>query len=75
MSIHVGFDHASGNLYASKEDEIDQIEIYCDACADYDDYLGEFDNVDELKMYCKKNSFYSYPDEYLENLFKEAQNE
>ena len=52
MSIHVANDHVGGGLYSFKEDEIDQIDIYCETCGDSDDYLGEFDSVDELKKYC-----------------------
>ena len=71
MSLYIANDHLGGGLYSFKEDEIDQINIYCETCRDSDDYLGEFDNANELKKYCKKNSWYSYSDEYLENLFKE----
>jgi hypothetical protein len=73
MILHIAHDHLGGGLYSCEEDEIDQIDIYCETCGDSDDYLGEFDNVDELKKYCKINFWYSYSDEYLENLFKEAQ--
>ena len=72
MSLHIAHDHLGCGLYSFEEDEIDQIDIYCETCGDSDDYLGEFDNVDELKKYIKKNSWLSYSDEYLENLFKES---
>ena len=71
MSLHIAHNHLGGSLYSCEEDEIDQIDIYCETCGDSDDYLGEFDSVDELKKYCNKNSWYSYSDEYLENIFKE----
>lgn len=55
-----------GGLYAS-DDELDYDQLYCEACGDSDDYLGEFETIEELKELLK-DTFYSreYIDEFIE---------
>lgn len=70
-------DHLDGGLYLRPEDtpeeELREVEVYCESCGDHDSIIGQFSNWEQLKkQLIKVEDWCSYSDEYLQSVFDEA---
>lgn len=67
--------HLGGGLYLMSEDtpeeELEEIEDYCDTCGDNDLIIGKFSNWEQLKKEITDNEDWCpYSDEYLQSVFE-----
>ena len=70
-------DHLDGGLYLKPEDtpeeELREVEVYCEMCGDHDSIIGQFSNWEQLKKQLTKvEDWCPYSDEYLQSVFEEV---
>lgn len=68
-------DRLGGGFYLMPEDateeELEEVEEYCDTCGDSDSIIGQFSNWKQLKKEMNDDKgWYPYSDEYLQSVFK-----
>ena len=68
--------HLDGGLYLMPEDtpeeELGEVEVYCDTCGDNDSIIGRFSNWNQLKKEMTDDEGWCpYSDEYLQSVFEE----
>lgn len=68
-------DHLDGGLHLmsgdTTEEELEEIEDYCDTCGDNDLIIGKFSNWEQLKKEITDNEDWCpYSDEYLQSVFE-----
>ena len=69
-------DHLGGGFYLMPEDtpeeELREVEVYCDTCGDNDSIIGQFSNWNQLKKEMTDDEGWCpYSDEYLQSVFEE----
>ncbi|AFR52620.1 hypothetical protein BM13_28 [Lactococcus phage BM13] len=65
-----------GGFYLMPEDtpeeELREVEVYCDTCGDNDSIIGQFSNWNQLKKEMTDDEGWCpYSDEYLQSVFEE----
>lgn len=68
--------HLDGGLYLIPEDvpeeELEEIEDFCDKCGDHDSIIGKFSDWKQLKRQVTDDEgWYRYSDEYLQSVFED----
>ena len=69
-------DHLGGGFYLMPEDtpeeELREVEVYCDTCVDNDSIIGQFSNWNQLKKEMTDDEGWCpYSDEYLQSVCEE----
>lgn len=65
--MHI-YDSHLGDLYVS-DDDIDDDDLYCEECGDFDDYIGYAETKKGARRLIKENCFYT--DDYIEEFVDE----
>ncbi|MDA2881602.1 hypothetical protein PEG85_11810 [Lactococcus cremoris] len=70
-------DHLGGGFYLMSEDtleeELREVEVYCETCGDNDSIIGQFSNWKQLKRQMTDDEGWCpYSDEYLQSVFEEV---
>ena len=69
-------DHLGGGFHLMSEDtpeeELREVEVYCETCGDHDSIIGQFSNWKQLKRQMTDDEGWCpYSDEYLQSVFEE----